>query len=173
MTTTPIIPTKGLRFNRETAPAFWMIDILWVLLVDGNDTNGAYSVIEQWMRKGSGALVPHVHAYSDEWFYVNECDLSMTVGEESFTGKGGDSVWIPRGTVHHFKVESEVCHVLNGYTPAGFEQVIKGLAQPAERRELPPLDFPKPDQETVDKIFNNYWCAQADVSWAHPNPGMR
>ncbi len=50
MTTTSIIPTKGLRFNRETAPTFWMLDILWVLLVDGNDTNGAYSVIEQYMR---------------------------------------------------------------------------------------------------------------------------
>ena len=173
MTTTPIIPTKGLRFNRETAPAFWMIDILWVLLVDSNDTGGAYSVIEQWMRKGSGALIPHVHAYSDEWFYVFEGELSMTVGDESFTGRGGDSVWIPRGAVHHFKVESEVCHVLNGYTPGGFEQVIKGLALPAQRRELPPEDFPKPNQETIDKIFNNYCCAQADVPWAHPHTEMR
>jgi hypothetical protein len=48
-------------------------------------------------------------------------------------------LWIPRGTVHRFfKVTSPLCRALNGYTPAGFEQVIIGLAKPAERRELPP-----------------------------------
>lgn len=172
MTTTPFISTKGLRSNRETAPGFWMVDILWFVLVDGNDTNGAYSVMEQFMRRGSGAFVPHIHSV-DEWFYVFEGEINMTAGEENFTAKGGDSIWIPRGTVHHFKVESEVCHVLNGYTPAGFEQVLMGLAQPAERRELPPPDFPKPDQATVDKIFNNYWTVQADASWAHSQLGMQ
>jgi hypothetical protein len=30
---------------------------------------------------------------------------------------------------------SEVLHFLNSYTPAGFEQAVKGLAKPAERRE--------------------------------------
>ena len=39
MNTTPFISTKGLRSNRETAPGFWMVDILWFVLVDGNDTN--------------------------------------------------------------------------------------------------------------------------------------
>lgn len=84
MTTNPIFPTKGLRTNRETAPAYWMIDILWYVLVDGNDTNGAYSVMEQFMRKGSGAFVPHIHSV-DEWFYVFEGEMNATVGEENIT----------------------------------------------------------------------------------------
>lgn len=172
MTANPIISPKGLRTNRETAPAYWMVDILWYVLVDGNDTGGAYSVMEQFMRKGSGAFVPHVHSV-DEWFYVFEGEMDMTAGEDNFTAKDGDSIWIPRGTVHHFKVTSEVCHVLNGYTPGGFEQVLIGLAQPAERRELPPLDFPKPDQDTVYKIFNNYWTVQADASWARSQLAMQ
>lgn len=171
MTTNPVSP-KGFRYNRETAPAFWMIDILWYVLVDGNDSNGTYSVIEQFMRRDSGAFVPHIHNI-DEWFYVFEGEMNMTAGEESFTARGGDSIWIPRGTVHHFKVTSEICHVLNGYTPAGFEQVIKGVAQPAQRRELPPTDLPAPDQETVDKIFNNYWTVQADAPWAQSQLGMQ
>jgi hypothetical protein len=29
---------------------------------------------------------------------------------------------------------SDVCHVLDGYTPGGFEQVIKGLARPVAKR---------------------------------------
>ena len=173
MTTSQTVQTKGLVFNRETAPAFWLSDTLWVILVDGSDTEGAYSVIEQWMRKDSGAIIPHIHAFSDEWFYVFNGELSMTVGDESFTGRGSDSIWIPRGTVHHFKVESEVSHVLNGYTPAGTEQILKGIGVPAQRCELPPNDFPKPDKETVHKIFNNYWTSQADMPWAHPDIGMQ
>jgi hypothetical protein len=62
MTANPIISPKGLRSNRESAAAFWMVDILWFVLVDGNDTGGAYSVMEQFMRCGSGAFVPHAIA---------------------------------------------------------------------------------------------------------------
>ena len=49
------------------------------------------------------------------------------------SGRAGNFVWIPRGTVHLFTVTSQLCRALNGYTPAGFEQVIIGLADPAER----------------------------------------
>jgi hypothetical protein len=45
--------------------------------------------------------------------------------------------------------------------------VIIGLAKPAERRELPPPMDP-PDQITIDKVFNNYWCAEARDGWGCP-----
>ncbi|MBV9748301.1 MAG: hypothetical protein JO157_05780, partial [Acetobacteraceae bacterium] len=48
------------RASRDEAPAYWMYGILWVPLVEGHQTAGSYSVIEQWMRKDAGALVPHV-----------------------------------------------------------------------------------------------------------------
>ena len=159
-------PLDVLLSGRDTAPAFWMIDILWVPLVEYHQTGGAFSVIEQWMRKDSGAFVPHVHGNCDEWFYVLDGEIRYTVGGKVITARGGESVWIPRDTVHHFQVASEVGHVLNGYTPGGFEQVIKGLAKPADRRELPPPDFPKPDPRTVELIFNNYWTAAVDTAWA-------
>lgn len=162
-------PMPAFTHNRETAPAYWMIDILWLVLVDGEATNGAYSLIEQQMRGGSGPPVPHIHSI-DEWFYVLEGELTMTTGDRTFPARAGDSVWIPRGTVHHFKVTSAVCRALNAYTPAGFEQVIKGLARPAERRELPPSMDP-PDQVTIDKIFNNYWTAEASDPWSMPPLG--
>jgi hypothetical protein len=51
------------------------------------------------------------------------------------------------------------------------EQVIIGLAKPAERRELPPLMDP-PDQITIDKVFN-YWCVEARDGWALSRLGIR
>ena len=65
-----------------------------------------------------------------------------------------------------------VGRLADGTRDTGFEQVIIGLAKPAERRELPPLMDP-PDQITIDKVFNNYWCAEARDGWALSRMGIR
>jgi hypothetical protein len=49
--TLPFAPAIGFARNRETAPAYWMLDLLWLVLVDGHETGGAFSVMEQWMRQ--------------------------------------------------------------------------------------------------------------------------
>lgn len=153
----PPLPVTFL--SHETAPAYWLIDIVWFVLADGEATGGAYSVMEQWMRRGSGPPVLHVHSI-DGWFYVLDGEMEMTVGGTTANAKGGDSVYIPHGTPHRFRVTSEVCRALNGYAPAGFERVIVGSAKPADRRELPPPMYP-PDAATVGKIFNNYRTSEA------------
>lgn len=56
-------------------------------------------------------------------------------------------------------------HVLNGYTPGGFEQVIKGLGTPAPRRELPPADLGF-EPRTAARLVDNLWSASADTAWA-------
>ena len=138
--------------------------------VDGEDTGGSFSLIEQFMREGSGPI-PHVHAFIDEWFYVLEGQIDFTVGDDRFTTGPGDSLWIPRNTVHVFKSMTD-CYVLNAYTPAGFEQVVKGSATPAAARELPPKDFPPPGEEVFPLFYNNYWTVQADKSWCQPKGGV-
>jgi quercetin dioxygenase-like cupin family protein len=169
--TPPFAPAIAFSRNRETAPAYWMLDLLWLVLADGRETGGAYSVMEQLMPQGSGPPIPHIHPI-DEWFYVIEGELTLKLGGQTVAGRAGDFLWIPRGTVHLFTVTSQLCRALNGYTPAGFEQVIIGLADPAERRELPP-PMGKPDQITIDKVFNNYWCAEAKDGWSLSQMGIR
>ena len=154
----------SFRASRDEAPAYWMYGILWVPLVEAHQTAGSYSVIEQWMRKDSGALVPHVHNFCDEWFYVMEGTIEFAMDGKPVPAKAGDSIWVARGAIHSFVVTSGA-HVLNGYTPGGFEQVIKHLAVPAPRRELPPADLPSPDERTLRLIFNNYWSCVAGAGW--------
>jgi hypothetical protein len=59
-----------------------------------------------------------------------------------------------------------LCHILNYYSPAGFEQAVIGSARPAERREMPPRGMDPHDSPQVVRYFNNYWVAPADVPWA-------
>ena len=148
--------------NRDTAPAYWAFGVLWVILVDSDQTGGAFSVMEQEMPAGDGPP-PHVHPI-DEWFEILEGDIEFRVDGRTLPAKPGDSIWIPRGTVHSFTIQTPA-HVLNGYTPGGFEQVIKGLGTPAERLELPPTDLGF-DPRSAAQLMDNFWSASADTPWA-------
>ncbi len=128
--------------NREDAPAYWQVDILWLIHASGQQTGGAYSLIEEFCPKNSGPP-PHYHD-QDEGFYLLEGEITFQAGDEILKAQDGFSVSIPRGTVHSFRVDSEVAHILNFYTPGGFEQIIVELGQPALTRSMPPLGVDKP-----------------------------
>ena len=88
----------------------------------------------QLCPEGSG---PHYHD-QDEGFFVMEGQINYVADGQPLVAKQGAFVWIPRGTVHRFRVESETATLLNFYTPAGFEQVILTGRLPAEVFTLPP-----------------------------------
>jgi hypothetical protein len=44
----------------KDSPAYWLLDLLWVVHATGEQTQGRYSVIEQWMPEGSGSDRPTV-----------------------------------------------------------------------------------------------------------------
>ncbi len=147
------------------APAYWLMDNLWVVLATGEQTGGRYSVVEQWMPEGSGPP-PHVHAFEDEAFFVIEGEMTLEVGGETLVAGPGSLANVPRNTVHSFQVTKGPAHVLNDDTPAGFEQAIMGCARPAESRTLPPGGLDPPDSPQVVRSFNNDWIAPADLPWA-------
>lgn len=39
----PFVPGIAFHRNRDIAPAYWMLDLLWLVLADGRETGGAYS----------------------------------------------------------------------------------------------------------------------------------
>jgi quercetin dioxygenase-like cupin family protein len=163
---TPILSFEPFVSTAKESPAYWLLDILWVVHATGEQTQGRYSIIEQGMPHGVGPP-PHVHAFEDEAFWVMEGEMTAEVGGKTLVLGPGGMGHIPRNTVHAFKVTSkEVCHVLNYYTPAGFEQALVGCARPAARRELPPPGLDAPDSPQVVRFFHNYWCAPADLPWA-------
>lgn len=56
----PVPGSTPFVHNLETAPAYWWLGILWVVLVDGADTGGRYSLLHETLTKGSSAP-PHKH----------------------------------------------------------------------------------------------------------------
>ena len=148
---TPIPGSVPFIRNADTAPAYWLLDVLWMVLADGNDTGGRFSLMEQLLPKGSGPG-PHKHTWSDETFYMLDGEITLLVGDETRTARKGDFVVVPRSTRHAFRVDSETARFLNGYTPASLEALVLELGTPAAERALPPKGATPPPAMNPDLL---------------------
>ena len=161
--------------NREEAPAYWEVDILWLLLADGKQTGGAFSLLEQLCPKNSGPP-PHTHTQIEN-FYVIDGEITFLIGEQTVVGRTGSFVTVPGGTVHSFRVDSETALILNSYVPAGFELMISELGEVAPERSLPPKGRPfQHSPEEVARVVERSgmrWLDMPDTLRDSADPRMR
>ena len=144
----------------DEAPAFWQVDLLWVLLASSDQTGGRYCLLWELCPQASGPG-PHTHE-QDEQFYVLDGALTFRAANQTLQAGAGSFLFIPRGTTHSFRVESETATILNSYTPAGFERLITELSVPAATRTLPPPGLP-PAVTDPQRILSV--IAQAGMRW--------
>ena len=156
-----IMPDPLVQSNAD-APAYWEVDILWLILATGETTDGQYSLMEQLCPENSGPP-PHTHTQR-EIFYILDGEITFLVGDKTITAGAGSFVTVPPGTVHSFRVDTKTARILNSYTPAGFERMIIETAQPAETRTLPPKGLPmRVDREAVKRISEEVGMAFLDA----------
>lgn len=155
------LPISFLSSNKE-APAYWQEDILWIIHATSEQTGGAYSLMEELCPKNSGPP-PHYHD-QDEGFYLIEGEITFLADDRLLEAKEGFFMSIPRGTVHSFRVDSDVARILNLYTPGGFEQTVLELGQPAKSRTLPPRGIDKPPSpEKIKELFQRIGMHVVDL----------
>ncbi len=151
--------------NNTKGRAYWGMGILWTMLATAEDTNGAYSCIEELIPQGPAAP-PHIHEAADETFYIMEGEATFFVEDKPIKVTAGSFVSIPRGTKHAFQIDSETVRLLNTYVPAGFEYMIMATTVPAEARTLPPASMPLPEREhsnlTMEQIIQKYPAAKTN-----------
>ena len=143
---------QAFEVNNAEGRAYWGMGILWIMLATAEDTNGAYSCIEELIPHGLAAP-PHIHEAADETFYMMEGEATFFVEDQPIKATAGSFVSIPRGTKHAFQIDSETARLLNTYVPAGFEYTILATTVPAEARTLPPASLPFPNQEQVNQAL--------------------
>ena len=99
------------------------------LIATAEETGGSIGVFEDTTSPGDGPP-RHVHYSSDELLYVLEGEFLFLVGERQEQVSAGTYVFVPRGTVHAFKViGSERGRLLSAFIPGGpeeaFEEFVK------------------------------------------------
>ncbi|HEX4752625.1 MAG TPA: quercetin 2,3-dioxygenase [Solirubrobacterales bacterium] len=124
--------------------ALWFLGILATVKSSAATTGGAVAVIEHLAPRGAGSPL-HVHSREDEWFYVLEGELTLWVDGETIQAPAGSFVFGPKGIPHTFIVSSDEARFLLVSEPAGFEQFMRAVGEPAERLEIPPPATEPPD----------------------------
>ena len=119
---------------------------LATILIQGAETGGAFALMEA-MQKPGGEPPLHIHDREDETFYVLEGEIAVWVGGQVHHLKPGDSVFLPRGVPHTFRVKSPVARGLNFMTPAGFEEYFQTLGKPTGNFDLPETVLPPTEEE--------------------------
>ena len=122
----------------------WFLGILATIKSSTETTGGAVAVIEHLAPRGTGSPL-HVHSREDEWFYVIEGELTLWVDGETILAPAGSFVFGPKGIPHTFIVSSEQARFLLVTEPAGFEQFMRMVGEPATRLEIPPPATEPPD----------------------------
>jgi quercetin dioxygenase-like cupin family protein len=128
--------------------AIWFLGILATIKASAEKTDGRMAVIEHLAPQGSGSPL-HVHHNEDEWFYVTEGELTFWVGGERIEAPAGSFVYGPREIPHTFVVASPQARFLLVAEPAGFENFMRALSEPAQALTLPPATIRPPDPERM------------------------
>jgi mannose-6-phosphate isomerase-like protein (cupin superfamily) len=92
---------------------------------------------EDLAPKGSGTPL-HRHQEADEAFYVLAGEMTFYLGnDEPIRASAGSFVHIPGGTVHAFRVDSEMARYLIITMPQ-HERFYRAIAEPTQTRSLAP-----------------------------------
>jgi quercetin dioxygenase-like cupin family protein len=130
------------------ADPLWFLGTLVRPKLTGEQTDGRFALWEGLLPRGAA---PPLHSHpQDETFYVLEGRVVVWVVEPEAIADGrwletharqcepGAAVFAPSGMAHTFRVESDSARMLFLSTPAGIEDFVRALSEPAAWPWLPP-----------------------------------
>jgi mannose-6-phosphate isomerase-like protein (cupin superfamily) len=99
-------------------------------LIDGNEADKRFSLVEHPMSAHALAAPLHRHTNEDEYSFVIEGRMGALLGDEHVEAGPGDLVHKPRGQWHTFwNAGDEPCRILEIISPAGFERFFAELVE--------------------------------------------
>jgi mannose-6-phosphate isomerase-like protein (cupin superfamily) len=148
---------------------FWFLGTLARMKLEGAQTAGRFGLWEGVLPRGAS---PPLHSHpQDETFYLLDGEMTIWLVEpELLAGaEGADPPeWVaaraqlcgpgsvsfaPGGLPHTFRVESGTARLLVLSTPAGIEDLVHGLGEPAQWPWLPPPpDGPRVPPERIQAV---------------------
>ena len=145
---TQAAPAVPIAMQKGEGNARWFLGGLSTVKASGAATGGRVAVTENWAPRGHGSPL-HVHHDEDEWFYVLSGELTFWVGGQVTVATEGSFVYGPRDVPHTFAVSSDEARFLLVIEPAGFEDFLLALSEPAASLTLPPARVQPPPMDAM------------------------
>src|SRR5260370_37426998 len=99
-------------------------------MLDGDRSDGGFSLVEHPMSARALAAPLHRHNREDEYSYVLEGRMGALLGDDVLEAGPGDLVLKPRGEWHTFwNAGDDPCRILEIIAPAGFERFFAELVE--------------------------------------------
>lgn len=131
----------GYALTSDDGEHLWFLDARMSVRAGGEQTGGAFTVIE-WSAPAGFGPPRHIHHAEDEAFYVIDGQMLVECGERRWTVGPGGFVFLPKAVPHAFLVTEGPVRGLVITSPSGFERYIGELGRPAERAGLPTPSAP-------------------------------
>ena len=109
------------------------------VLTHGDATEGRYEVFEVMGAAGGGAP-PHRHLW-DEEFHVTEGTMEIFVGDSRRWYGAGESVRVPAGVVHGFRIGDSGAKFLALTSPHGASRLFRALHEAGRNGSLTSADI--------------------------------
>lgn len=153
--------------NLDTAPAYWFLNALHILLARNQSENGAYSLLH--LTAPPQFETPyHLHHAEDEAFYVLEGELTVVHDGAKILAGPGSYIFLERGAPHGFrncsnKTARLLIHAIPGGT-VGFVEMMLEMGVPVPDRHKLPAATP-PDLKRLNAL-----CEQNGINILGPLP---
>jgi quercetin dioxygenase-like cupin family protein len=124
----------------------------------GQDTAGSLALIEHAGRRGAGTPL-HRHTREAETFIVLDGELDGWSEADHTVVSAGDTLYLPAGSEHAYRIRSDTARFLLLITPAGFERFFVTDGTPSRPdADLPPVPGPPPPEavERLAQILDDY-----------------
>lgn len=102
-------------------------DLRLTLRATGEETGGAYTLIEYATSAACAGPPLHLHRRMDEVCFVLDGDVTYTLDGRVTAVPAGASLFVPRGASHRFTI-AHAARLLLLFTPAGFAGYSRELA---------------------------------------------
>jgi quercetin dioxygenase-like cupin family protein len=134
-----------------TDEPLWFLGTLVRLKLTGEQTGGRFALWEATLPRGAA---PPLHTHpQDETIYVLDGSVVTWVEGERRDCAPGAAVFVAGGTPHAFRVDSDTARMLFLSTPAGIDDFVRAVAEPAAWPWLPPPpDGPRVPAERLQAV---------------------
>ncbi len=117
--------------------AYWFAGTLMILKASGEQTEGRFALLDQWVP-GGYAVPWHIHHHEDEAWYLLSGEATFYCGERRFAASAGSWIFLPKGVPHAFTAGPSGGRLLTFSAPAAFADFVAAAGEPAPERVLPP-----------------------------------
>jgi quercetin dioxygenase-like cupin family protein len=132
--------------------ALWWVGMLATIKATKEQTGGLYSLVEVHAPDGYGSVL-HVHHGEDEGFWILEGELTFYVGDQTIKAHPGSFLFGPKEVPHAFTVDKGPARLLFLLSPAGFEDLVRDMGEPARSLTIPPQPEAPPDEAEMERLM--------------------